>query len=117
MKRRIIFSLTLCFLAILRPNHANAVTPESIDDVKCFVAAVSLLQTPDNVTRAAAVSSALYYLGRLDGREPGLDLDKLLAQESQRLSPDNLRAELRRCGQTLTARSQMIKEIGQHLPK
>lgn len=96
---------------------ANAASPESVDDARCFIAAVSLLQSPNNVTRAGAATSALYYLGRLDGREPSIDLEKLILAESKRMSPEDLRSELRRCGQALSIRAKVVSTIGQKLSK
>jgi hypothetical protein len=121
--RRTTFKSTLARSASLIPivllglQTTNADPPESRADVRCFIAAVSLLQSPNNLNRAAAASTALYYLGRLDGRQPGVDLERIISDESQKLKPEELRSESERCGRELSARAQVISAMGGKLSK
>ena len=98
-------------------NLADAASPESVSDARCLIVAVSLLQSPNNTTRAAAASSALYYLGRLDGREPDVDLQKLVQDEVKKLSPEDIQSEAQRCGHFLSARGKVVSDIGKALAK
>lgn len=104
-------------LALLLTASSYADSTNSAGDVRCLLAAVTMMTSPNNTIRAAAATSALYYLGRLDGREPGVDLEKLLSEESHRMSPDDLAAESKRCGQELSARARVVSSIGQRLEK
>jgi hypothetical protein len=77
-----------------------------------------LLQTSsDETTRAAAASRAFYYLGRLDGREPSLDLEKLITDESHHLLPSEIRAVSQQCADTLAVRGRVMTEIGRQMLK
>lgn len=109
--------LILLVLAVVLPATSYADSNTSTGDVRCLLAAVGMMNSPSNTIRAAAATSALYYLGRLDGREPGVDLEKLLLEESHRMSADDLTSESRRCGQELSARARVISSIGQRLEK
>jgi hypothetical protein len=111
-------SFILVVLAVLLPgiSHGDD-SNDQTRDVRCLLAAVAMMNSPNNTIRAAAATSALYYLGRVDGREPHLDLEKLLAQQSQQISPTDLVAESKRCGQELSTRARILSTIGQRLPK
>jgi hypothetical protein len=95
---------------------AGAISPDSVEDVRCFISALSLLRSPNNNVRTAAASSALYYLGKLDGREPGLDLDRVILAEAERMTSTQVRAEAEKCGKELSARGAAISDIGLRLP-
>jgi hypothetical protein len=95
---------------------AYSLSPDITGDIRCFVAAINLLQTtPDSAVRTAAFSSALYYLGRLDGRNQTLDLETLLVAESWKMTQSDMRLELQKCGNALSARGAVITAIGQKL--
>jgi hypothetical protein len=94
---------------------AVALSPESVADVRCFISATSLLRSPNNDVRAAAASSALYYLGKLDGRELGIDLESIIVTEARKMTSAQLRTEAEACGRELSARGAAINAIGQKL--
>jgi hypothetical protein len=94
-----------------------ALAPDSSDDIRCLIAAVSLIQSPNNIVRAAGASSALYFLGRLDGRDPGLDLEKIILAEAKKMDSATLRSESERCGRSISTRGRMISEMGQALQR
>lgn len=116
-------SRAFCILAIIltvsvHAAPAHSLSPDSTEDIRCFVAAINLLQTTqDSAARNAAFSSALYYLGRLDGRIPTLDLERLIVAESQKMTQSDLRSELQRCGKELSARGAVVTAIGQKLTR
>jgi hypothetical protein len=106
---RIVALLTLYSLPAL------AVAPESVLDVRCLVVTTTLLNSPDDSDRAAGISSAFYFLGRLDGREPHADLKPLIIAESKRMTSSDLRIESERCRKVLSARGAEIAAIGREV--
>jgi hypothetical protein len=106
---------TLALLACLHAYSASAASPDTVNDARCFFAAISLIRSGDKATQAAATSSAMYYLGRLDGREPGLDLEALILDVARRFSPSEIFSESQRCGHQLSARGQVVSAIGAKL--
>jgi hypothetical protein len=94
---------------------AAAISPESAADVRCFISAVSLLQSPNNNIRAAAQASALYFLGKLDGRETSMDIENVILAEARKMTPTQLATETTMCGKELSARGAAINAIGQKL--
>lgn len=60
---------------------------------------------------------ALYYLGRLDGRDPKLDVEKLIIEQVKTMTNADYSSEAVRCGNSLTTKGQQITRIGRDLIK
>lgn len=95
------------------PTPAPASAPAS--DLRCLAVASILASNSDPNLKNAGVMAALYYLGKLDGREPGLDLEARLKQEFTQLTPQEIQPEGMRCGAELAARGKAMTEIGARL--
>ncbi len=102
----------LCIGTALYAAGALAASPESSDDVRCLIVAIGMLEAPSSSSRAAALPAALYYLGKLDGREPKADLESLIVAEQKKMRPEDFQAAAQRCGTTLVARGAVITAIG-----
>jgi hypothetical protein len=55
-----------------------------------------------------------YFLGRLDGRTPKPDLERLISAESKKMTPADIQADQARCGVELDAKSRALQQIGHH---
>jgi hypothetical protein len=96
---------------------ARAADTDTVADTRCLVAALALTQSTDPQVKAAAPAAALYFVGRLDGRAPDLDLEAAVIKQVNGMSPDDLRGELHRCGGILQGRGEKLKQIGADLQK
>jgi hypothetical protein len=56
-----------------------------------------------------------YYMGRLDGRAPKLDLENMLIEEIKKMTSADYAAEAERCGASLKTRGQQVTQIGKNL--
>jgi hypothetical protein len=112
-KSKAIILWMLLITASVCHADGNDESRATTDDIRCFVVAISLLQSPNSALRSAGASSALYYLGRLDGREPRMDLGKRVAAEALKMSLEDIRLESQRCGKALSARGATVTAIGQ----
>ena len=83
----------------------------TIADVRCVVVLWKMQESPDPKVVAVATEGSLYYLGRLDGRHPKLDLEPLLIQQSAKMAVYDLRPELMRCGELMSRRGRKIANI------
>jgi hypothetical protein len=117
MTRHAVTCLMTVTVLGLNPVRTPAASPEAIADVRCLLASVAIMNTPNNTTRAAAATSALYFLGRLDGRDLAMDLENLIRMESQKMSQNDIASESKRCGRELSARARVVSAIGQQLTK
>jgi hypothetical protein len=96
---------------------ARAAEADNAADARCLVAALALTQSPDPQVRAFAPAAALYFVGRLDGRAPDIDLEAAVVNQVKSMSPDALRSELQRCAGILQERGDKLKTIGADLQK
>src|SRR5579871_2099355 len=78
-------------------------------DLRCVVAFSALVNNP--TYREAAASGIFYYLGRLEGRDPNLDLGKSLRQVRGAMQLSGIEGEARRCGAELKAKNEALKAM------
>ena len=105
----------LVAILTLSSTHARAQDAETIADVHCVIVGAVLAGKTDTTQRAAGSLVAMYYIGRLDGRVPKLDLEELMIKESKAMTSSDFAAEAKRCGATLTARGQELTKIGKDM--
>ena len=103
------------FATSLAATGAQAADTDVTSDGRCMVGAAAMAQNTDPKVQNAGLMAGLYYLGKLDGREPNLDLEARLKQELAQMKPAEMVAEAQRCGAQLTARGKMVTEIGARL--
>lgn len=97
--------------------EAHADDSEITADVRCVIIGAQLASSPDAGQRSTAGLLLSYYVGRLDGRAPGLNLERLIAEELGKLTPVDLQVERRRCGDALSAKGKEIARIGDSLSR
>jgi hypothetical protein len=115
---RLLLALICLLPTILGPSFAaEDPNSETIADIHCLAVGLRISQLPDASQKSAGMMATLYYIGRLDGRTPKLDLENLMVQEIPKLNDATFRAEAVRCGNGLTVRGQQITEMGEHLVK
>jgi hypothetical protein len=76
----------------------NATVRQEPQDARCLIASSFLMDSDDADVKTAGLLAAQYYLGRLDGRSPGLDLEALLTREAERFTDNDRSALLASCG-------------------
>ena len=109
----LIWLLSLATLA----GTAPALDPATQEDVRCLTAMFALAGQESKDQQSAGTLGALYFLGRIDGRSPGLDLETAVAAESKRLTDDELGKNLQTCGTRMESRGKDIIALGKALEK
>jgi hypothetical protein len=107
MKAWSIFAASSWLLAAA-PPPLDAPTKE---DVRCFIALGTLAQSDDPTIKTAATAGTLYFLGRLDGRSPGLDMEAAVAAETPEMTEADHAALLRSCGGKMEERGNYLIEV------
>ena len=82
-------------------------------DLRCVLGFVALLQMP--AYKDAAGAGIMYYTGRLDGRDPNVDLAAPLKREAGNMATADYMTEAQRCGRVLKERSEALKAAGEGL--
>jgi hypothetical protein len=94
---------------------ARAADDPASSDIRCLAVAATLASNADPKIQNAGVMASLYYLGKVDGRTPNLDLENRLKQELLQLQPQDLQADAVRCGAELARRGKAVSDIGARL--
>lgn len=92
---------------------AAAQVDQTTADLRCAI--VGMAMAGQATTQQQGMMAALYYIGKLDGRTPDLDLEQRVRSEAAGMTPQVIAAEGQRCGQELMARGKALATIGEHL--
>ena len=100
--------------ALLLPGTAQANRDDDMQaDLRCVLAMYATARNPQ-LAQGAGVA-LLYYAGRIEGRDPALDLTAALAKEAQRMNASDYSFNARRCGDEVKAKGEVVKAVGQSL--
>jgi hypothetical protein len=108
----------LAFAALIAVGSSGVARAEDEDtraDVRCVIAMYALMNNPDRA--ANAFSAALFFTGRLEGRDPKIDVNSAIKQELPRMSQSDYPHEMVRCGDEAKVRSTMLLTVGTELKK
>ena len=108
----LLFALPGLFWICTSHGHADVQTDS---DLRCLIISIKMLESGDAYMRSSATTASLYYLGRLDGRDTGLDLDREVARVMSATSQAQLQLSARTCGALLTSRGAALKNLGAQL--
>jgi hypothetical protein len=108
--------MVLSFLVITSVTFSapQEVDAESIAEARCMVVAVSVSNGQSSTQKSAAVMTAMYYFGRLDGcgSQSEASVENLIVREATGMTAEELRSEAARCGATLTRKGNELQAMG-----
>jgi hypothetical protein len=111
-------AMCLCFGAtVTSPGRADEVVPPSENDVRCIVAIIKSSSIIDAKAPGSSQVALLYFLGKVDGRDPNLDLEAAIRSEIPKMTTEDIGLEDIRCGKELTERGQSLVTIGEDLKR
>lgn len=99
-------------ILMLTSMQASAQDAETIADIRCLIVGVKLAGMADPAQRLTGTMASLYYVGRLDGRVPTLDIEDLIIKEIAVMTTSDYGSEAKRCGASITDKGQEITRIG-----
>ena len=105
-------TIAVACAALLSAASASAQPADIGPDVRCVVAMAALAKMPAYKDGAAA--GLFYYLGRLDARDPSLDLAQAMRRE--RMAPVDITQEGRRCGAAVAERNKALQGMSANTP-
>jgi hypothetical protein len=108
-------ALTTAILAMAPQARAQpAVDPA---DLQCLVFSFALADSKEETARSAGSLAAFYFLGKIDGKTPGANLDDPIIALAKTLKPEDVQKYATRCGAELQGRGKSISELGERLQK
>ena len=111
-KRRLSMLVAALGLASMRVGAQEAV---NIADIRCVVVGMKLAGVASSADQSRGFLLTLYYIGRLDGRVPKLDIENLLIAETSKMTSSDDAEEAKRCGAALVDKGEQIAKIGKDL--
>lgn len=112
MTVKVLLSAMALATTLLSTSNACAADAETTTDVRCLVVSAMLASKGDAANEAAGLMASLYYLGRLDGHDPNLDLSKTLTDEALKLKPGDIPPLAKTCGATMKDRGKALSAAG-----
>ncbi|MBL8773798.1 MAG: hypothetical protein JNK30_20600 [Phenylobacterium sp.] len=115
--RRLVPIALGCALCLPPPAVAQPADPAR-DDLRCMVIMTMFAaRTEDPALRQGAVTGFGYYMGRLKGRDPSIEVKPRLIDEARGMMADaeRVKAEAARCGGDMQVWGRETKEIGDAL--
>lgn len=108
-------AVLLAVIAGLASPGAEAQIAATIADVRCVIVGMRLAGETSGVQQSQAALLTWYYLGRLDGRAPSIDVEKLLVQETTSMTDSDYISETKRCTAKLAEKGRQVTKIGKDL--
>jgi hypothetical protein len=100
--------------ALLAPAAAQANSEDDMQaDIRCVLAMYATSRNPQYAQGAGV--ALLYYVGRIEGRDPTLDLAGAMKKEALRMTASDYSFNARRCGDEVKAKGEALKATGQSL--
>jgi len=97
---------------------APAPVPETRDDLRCFLIMALLADTSEEGKgKEAAIAGTLYFLGKLDGRAPGLDLEAAATAELAAMTEAEFQGQKTGCISLLEQRGNYMVAVGTAMEK
>jgi hypothetical protein len=103
-----------CVAALMTATTARADDEAIANDARCIAVFAAMVQMPQY--KDAAGAGLLYYLGRLDARDPKLDLVAAVKHEAARMDRTEYMVVAQRCGSTLKQRNDALKAAARDFP-
>jgi hypothetical protein len=88
---------------------------DTVSDLRCFVTVSMLARQVEEANKGSVMVVAVYYLGKLDGRTPKLDLAAQAESLARKLWSEDYRAEAVRCSTAMGARGEQLLAVSQRL--
>lgn len=108
---------TILSCILVAAARADVSSAQTIADVQCIVVGARLTASSDRKQKQPSQMLLSYFLGRVDGRSPNVDLEALIEQEARRMTPSEFRSAAHRCGTESSARGAQIVRIGKSLAR
>jgi hypothetical protein len=110
------FAALFAFI-LMMSEQARANGTGTTADVRCVIVGARLSESTESNQRITAGMLMIYYLGRLDGRSPGVDLQRLIETELGKMTALDFQLEVKRCSDEFSAKGAVVTEIGRNLAR
>ena len=110
-------AIAVLLAASALPALSSAQDADTVADLRCVAVGLHLGEAPDSHQKSTGTLLVLYYMGRLDGRAPHLEIQKAVAAQIDTMSEADFRSEATRCSAELSQKGAQIKELVEQMQK
>lgn len=96
-------------------RYAHSADGQTVRDVRCLVVGMSILRFADAQHRPLGAMLMTYYVGKISGRTPDLDLKSAVIHQLRQIKSADYPAEAQRCGAEVRAKGQQLTTIGKDM--
>lgn len=107
--------LAAAFLCGALLAASSAAADPDTDDVHCFIVAIKMADSDQPALQTSGLMGQFYWMGKLDGRSPGTDMETAVMAELPKMLGDLFQRESARCTMELRARGKAEVEMGRDM--
>jgi hypothetical protein len=107
--------MALATIGLLLASPGVAQDEETAGSVRCLLVSLQSSMSQNSLIGGSGLMSMFYWLGRLDGHAPDLDLEARIMDEIAQFSAEKLQAEALRCGAILKGRGEALTKMGKDM--
>lgn len=111
---RLVLAAAAALMVCAGAAHAQQ-TDALAADTRCAMIGLGLagMENAAPEQRQSGMLLALYYIGRVHGRSPGIDLEQAMHQQAQTMTAEQLQPEGQRCGAEFRSVGETLNAMGQ----
>jgi hypothetical protein len=114
--RNKLFALAALASALSFSASARAQDDAQSADVRCLIVTIKVMAAANtDEIKSSTLAGAMYFMGKLDGRQPGFDLESAVVTQLGTMKPEDIGREGQRCGAELQTRGASLQQIGNDL--
>ena len=109
MRKALILAAALAALAVPASAQDEAVREASKADVRCALAMTAIMR--DEAYKQSATVGLYYFAGRIEARDPSVDLAQAMRREAGKMQNSEWAGEIQRCGAELQVKTKSFEAV------
>ncbi|HEX2593259.1 MAG TPA: hypothetical protein VHL34_17285 [Rhizomicrobium sp.] len=110
MRATVASVLAVSLLGPLAPAHADSAA--QIADIRCAIVSMNLPKEEGEAAPTAAMISVMFFLGRIEGRDPHYDVKAAIGAQMAVMTPSDRATESKRCITEMLEKGKAAEQLG-----
>ncbi|MBT2188584.1 hypothetical protein [Sphingobium nicotianae] len=110
------FAASVGGVALMAGSPGLAAQPPEVEaDLRCIAIVAAAVGQAQGEARTGVIGGMMYFIGRVEGRAPAIDLEAELRRIYTALTQEVVETERIRCGGILSEKGQRLQAVGKAL--